>query len=238
MIETIKFFGSEISLYYLFWFIGAMSVIVGGYILGKHYGFPFSRSVLYVAGAVAMGYVLLYLTSVVFNGGKVGGLNFVRVVTFLPVPIWIRTFIYKDSFGDIADFLAPLVAIYHGVTHIGCIFPGCCHGYPAQWGLYSNKAEAVCFPIQPIEAASSILIGVILIIMQKKNIQKGRLYPLYMFLFGGTRFVWEFLRDNVKIWNGVSELAIHALTAMILGVIALAIANCFYKRRNSKYEEN
>lgn len=232
MIETITLFGSDISLYFTFWFIGAVSVIVGGYFLGKRYGFPFSRSVLYVAAAVAMGYGLLFLTSFIFNGGKIGGLNFVRVVTFLPIPIWILTFIYKDSFGDIADFLAPLVALYHGITHIGCMFPGCCHGYPAQWGLYSNTAEAVCFPIQPIEAASSVLIGVLLIDMQKKGIQNGRLYAWYLLLFGGTRFVWEFFRDNAKIWYGVSELAFHALTAMILGLIALVIMNCFCKRRN------
>ena len=236
MIETFSFLGNDISLYYTFWLIGALSVLAGGYFLGNRYGFPFARSILYVACAVAMGYALLYVTSFVFNGGKLRGLNFVRVVTFLPVPIWILTFIYKDRFGDIADFLAPLIALFHGITHIGCIFPGCCHGYPSQWGLYCNDVGTVCFPIQPIEALSSILIGVALMAMQKKGIQKGRLYAWYMTLFGGTRFVWEFFRDNEKIWNGMSELALHALTAMILGLAALAAANCFYKRRNSEYE--
>ena len=233
MIETFTLFGTEISLYYTFWLIGASSVLLGGYLTGKWYGFAFSRSVLYVAGAIALGYGLLVATAKIFGGGNFTNLNFVRVVTFLPIPIYLLTFLYKDRFGDIADFLAPWIAVYHGVTHLGCIFEGCCHGYPAQWGLYSNIAGTVCFPIQPIEAVSSILIGVILLTLAKKQIQTGKLYGWYLTLFGATRFVWEFFRDNTKVWNNVSELALHALVAFILGAATLVVAN-FLKNKEGK----
>ena len=164
MIETLSVFGAEISLYFFFWFLGAVAVLAGGYVLGKGMGLPFSRSVLYVAGAVALGYMLLWITSWVFGGGKMIGLNFVRVVTFMPVPIYLMTLLLKDPFGKVADFIAPLIAVFHGVTHLGCIFPGCCHGYPAAWGLYSNDAGTVCFPIQPIEAVSSLLVAAVLLV--------------------------------------------------------------------------
>ena len=156
-----------------------------------------------------------------------GGLNFVRVATFLPVAAFGLAKVFKDSLSDVSDFLAPLVAIFHGVTHIGCIFPGCCHGYPYEWGLYSNNVQAICFPIQIVEAASSILIGVVLLFMIKKRVQTGKLYAWYLLLFGGTRFAWEFLRDNEKIWNGISELAFHALGAMIIGGVAVIVLNRF-----------
>lgn len=224
MIEYFVLFGKEISLYYTFWLLGVLAVVVGGYLLGKQFGFNFAKSVLYVVGTVIMGYLLLWATSWIFSGGKMGGLNFVRIATFLPVPILILTTIFKDPFYKVADFLAPLVAIYHGVTHIGCIFAGCCHGYPSQWGLYSNNAQTICFPIQPIEALSSILVGLILLIMMKRNVQRGKLYAWYLVLYGATRFVWEFFRDNEKIWNGISELAFHALAALLIGTVALIIA--------------
>ena len=225
MIETIDFLGKEISLYYTFWFLGAVAVVIGGYLLGKRFGFGFAKSVLYVVGTVVTGYLLLWATSWVFGGGKMNGLNFIRIVTFLPVPIFLLTRIFRDPFGDVADFLAPLIAIFHGVTHLGCIFEGCCHGYPASWGLYSNAAGTVCFPLQPIEAVSSLLVAAVLLVMMKRNIQKGKLYGWYLVLFGATRFVWEFLRDNEKIWCGISELAFHALAALVLGATALVIAN-------------
>ena len=225
MNETILLFGLNISLYYVFWLLGMLAVVAGGCFLGKCFRFQYSRSVLYVVGAVAIGYLLLWVTSWIFNGGNVGGLNFVRVVTFMPIPILLLVWIFGDSYRDVADFLAPLVAIFHGVSHIGCIFPGCCHGYPAEWGLYSNEAGAFCFPIQLIEAVSSILIGVGLLLMMKKKVQPGKLYAWYLALFGGTRFVWEFFRDNEKIWNGISELAFHALAAMVIGIVAIVVLN-------------
>lgn len=225
MVESIYLVGNEISLYYTFWFIGALSVVIGGYLLGKRFGFEFAKSILYVVGTVVTGYLLLWGTSWVFGGGKMNGLNFIRIVTFLPVPIFLLSRLFRDPFGDVADFLAPLVPVFHGVTHLGCIFAGCCHGYPASRGLYSNAAGTVCFPIQPIEAASSLLVAVALFVMMHRGVQKGRLYGWYLVLFGATRFVWEFFRDNEKVWFGISELAFHALGALAVGVIGLVIIN-------------
>jgi len=50
-------------------------------------------------------------------------------------------------------------------------------------------------------------------------ITNGELYPLMMMLFGSTRFIWEFFRDNEKLFFGISNLAIHAL---IMGVVGTA----------------
>lgn len=236
MIEKISVFGSEISLYYLFWFIGAVTVLVGGALLWKKQGDSPAKGILYVAGTVIMGYILLWATSWVFGGGKMNGLNFVRIATFLPLPIWILTRLQKESFGRAADLLAPLIAIFHGVTHIGCIFEGCCHGYPAPWGLYSNVSGTVCFPIQPIEALSSILIGIVLLILLERKLQQGKLYAWYLLLYGGTRFGWEFLRDNEKIWHGISGLAFHALVAFVIGLAALIILQRVTKKEQS-YEK-
>lgn len=230
MIESISFAGLSISMYYLFWLLGVVVVLVAGYYLGKRVGLTFSKSILYVVGAVILGYGLLWATSLIFGGGEYSGLNYVRIVTFLPIPILILSCMLKDSFWRVADYVSPLLALFHGVTHIGCIFPGCCHGYSLSWGLYSNSAGTTCFPIQPLEATSSIMIGVALMWMLTSGKQKGKLYAWYLFAFGGTRFLWEFLRDNKKIWHGISELAFHALAAFLLGAVALIVMKWKCKR--------
>lgn len=221
MIETLTLFGLDISMYYLFWFIGAIAVLILGCRIGKHLEISFARSLIYVAGAIILGYLLLWGTSWLFGGGKMIGLNFIRIVIFMPIPVYLLTRIFGDSFGKLTDLVAPLLAVFHGVTHLGCMFPGCCHGYPSTWGLYSNEAELVCFPIQPIEAVSSILVGVVLMAMMRRNIQTGKLYAWYLLLYGGTRFIWEFFRDNEKVWFGISELAAHAFAAMLIGAVVL-----------------
>ncbi len=236
MIESFTLLGREISLYYTFWFIGVIAVIICGYFLGKRIKFTFAKSILHVVGAVILGYLLLWGTSWVFGGGKVSGLNYIRIVTFMPAAIWIMAKLLKDSFGTVADFVAPLLGIFHGVTHLGCIFEGCCHGYSSSWGLFSNEADAVCFPIQPIEAVSSIAIGVILMLLFLKGKQQGRLYAWYLFLFGATRFGWEFLRDNEKIWHGISELAFHALAAAVIGLLALIMIMLFIRKEGKSDE--
>lgn len=235
MIETFSVFGRNISLYYTFWFLGVVVVLIIGYYLGRQYGFPYSRSMLYVVGAVALGYVLLWGTSWLFGGGKMSGLNFIRIVTFMPLPAFLISAVFKEKIGSVLDFIAPLLAVFHGVTHLGCIFSGCCHGYPAEWGLYSNNAGTVCFPIQPIEALSSIMIGCVLLLMAKCGVSKNWLYAWYLTLFGGTRFLWEFFRDNEKLWCGISELAFHALAAMLIGFVAL-VAMRLKKRENLNNE--
>ncbi len=233
MPESLSIFGIQISIYYLFWFLGLVAVLAVGYFTRKRYEFSFAKSMLYIVLAVATGYVLLWVTSWIVGGGKMMGLNYVRIVTVLPLTIWLITLVFKDSFWKVADFIAPLLAIFHGVTHIGCIFEGCCHGYPSSWGLYSNEVGAVCFPSQPLEAISSLLTAVVLLFMMKRNVQEGKLYAWYLIMFGGTRFLWEFLRDNDKVWLGVSELAIHALIAFIVGIAVLAVMTIVKKRRRT-----
>ena len=238
MIRSISLFGHGISLYYTLWFIGAVCVIVGGYFLGKKNGFGFAKSIFYVVGAVILGYLLLWATSWVFGGGKTNGLNFVRIVTFMPLTILILALLFKDRFSKVSDFIAPLLAVFHGVTHLGCIFEGCCHGYPAQWGLFSNVVGTRCFPIQPIEALSSIIIGLVLARLFLQSRQQGKLYAWYLLLFGASRFLWEFLRDNEKIWHGISELAFHALAAAVIGLAALIIIQCCTQKECRVYEKD
>lgn len=237
MIETISLFGRPVSLYYLFWFLAMLSAIITGWCLRKDYGFSFSRSTIYAVLDLILGYLLIWVTAWLFGGFKVKGFNFARIVSFVPLYFILLAYVFKESLWKLSDFLAPVGAMFFGTSHFGCIFAGCCHGYPAGWGLYSNTAKTVCFPSQPIEAVVSLLIGAVLFVMAKKKIQQGRLYIWFMILFGDTRFILEFFRGNEKIWCGISELAFHSLAAMILGLAALVILKQA-DERNPDYEKN
>lgn len=223
MIETITILDNTVSLYYLFWFFSMVAALVTGHLLRNEYGYSFSQATIYVVLDLVFGYLLIWATSWIFGGGRTIGFNFARIVSFVPLYFILMAKVFRETLWKLADFLAPVGAFFFGTSHFGCIFAGCCHGYPSEWGLYSNEVQTICFPIQPVEAVTSLLIGVVLFIMAKHKLQQGRLYVWFMILFGSTRFIFEFFRDNQKIWNNISDLALHAMAAFVLGIAALLI---------------
>lgn len=51
-----------------------------------------------------------------------------------------------------------------------------------------------------------------------------------LMMFGYTRFLFEFARDNDKLFLNISELALHALLAGIVGTVSYFVV----KRYNQK----
>lgn len=75
------------------------------------------------------------------------------------------------------------------------------------------------FPGPPLEALTAIVVVIIVCRYEKKRNYEpdGLAYPLMLMLFGYSRFFLEFLRDNDKIFFGVSTLALHALFMALVG---------------------
>ena len=167
--------------------------------------------------------------------GHFGGNNIVRVFVYMPLFAIPAAKMLKLGWKQACDMLAPATCVVHGVSHWGCIFDGCCHGFPSAWGLYSRQAETICFPSQPLEALTAIFIVVFLLRREKKNNHKvdGLSMPIMLMLFGSTRFFWEFFRGNEKIWLGCSSLAFHALFMSIVGLIMYVIINKHNKKQEA-----
>ena len=221
MPETVSILGHAVSLYYLSWFFAIAAALLIGIVLAKDFNYSIYQAVSYSAVALFLGYILIWITSKFFDG-----FNLVRSVALLPLIYLLEARLVKQPFRKLTDFLAPIGVTCFGLTHFGCMFPGCCHGYPSSWGIFSNSAGTVCFPIQPIEAVVSLLIGGLMYVMVKKKWQQGKKIFWMMTFWGSTRFFLEFFRDNKKVWHNVSELALHALAAFMVGVVMLIVLKC------------
>ena len=231
MPETLTIFGVSISLYYLFWLMGVAFALILGLLLAKDYDISKAKAVIYVSVALTSGYLLIWAISWVFGGGKVQGFNLIRSVAFLPALYWALSRLFKESNAKFSDFLAPIGVSGFAIIRIGCIFTGCCQGYPSKWGIYSNVSGTICFPVQICEIAVSLIIGTLLIVMTKKKYQQGKLLSWMMIMFGSTRFVLEFFRDNNKLFFNISELALHALLTLLVGLVLLLIQGFFDKKK-------
>ena len=179
---------------------------------------------VYVA-SVAWMFVLFWVFT-----GKWGGNNIVRIFIWVPVFALPASKILKIDWLTSCDFISPCLCINHGIAHLGCIFAGCCHSFQSEAGVFNPQLSAggnivKTFPIQPIEAIVAILIAVIIALREKKKNYKtdGLSIPIMLMMFGYSRFFLEFARDNDKLFWGISELALHALLAGIVGTVSYII---------------
>lgn len=185
---------------------------------GKH-KIPRGKAVALIVLTYAVSMMWMFTMCWIENGFKGwGGNNIVRIFVWIPVIAWPITKLLKLDFMRSCDFLslgAPLIQ----VNHWGCIFAGCCHGYPCSWGVYNPMLDENAFPIQFVESFAALAVVIIVARhMKKRNYEPdGLAYPLMLMLFGYSRFLLEFLRDNDKVFFGVSTLALHALFMALVG---------------------
>ena len=165
-----------------------------------------------------------------------GGNNIVRIFIWVPVVAYPFARILKIDWKDSCEFLAPCPAMVQGISHYGCIFEGCCHGYEWEHGIWNPALNTKTFPIQPIEACVAVAVVIYVLIRQKRLNYKGDglTYPIMLMLFGYSRFFLEFARDNEKLFLGISALAIHALVMGLVGTVWFFIV----KHRNSGTPKN
>ncbi len=222
--------------YDLFFALGFVTVLVGLVWYGKKLEFPMAKvaiTVLIVYPLVVLWMFIMFWMESGFRSW--GGNNIVRIFVYVPlIGMPVTRWLKLDGKKTMALLsFAPLLV--HGVSHFGCIFVGCCAGYPCEWGIYNPSYNDYRFPAQPIEALAAVAIVLYLFCRARKRnyIPDGREYPLMLVLFGSTRFLFEFLRDNDKMFWGISNLAIHALFMFVVGVIWLVYFNKKEKAREA-----
>ena len=238
MLERIQNSAVSDVLYYGFHVLGFVSVFFFNIWYGRKRDISPRTSALITLMVYSVTYVWIYIQFWAESGfTNFGGNNIVRGFVYVPLFVWPLSKLFKIPWSTLCDFVAPCVCLSQGVSHIGCIFGGCCAGYPCDWGIYNYRYDGNAFPSQLFEAATALLIVVYLLYHSKKRQYNtgGRAYPLMLVLFGSTRFLWEFARNNEKIWLGCSSLAFHALFMKIVGLdILLTISDREYKKEQQE----
>ena len=196
--------GLSKTLYDVFFALGFISVFIFVSLNGKRIGVKFWKSIAVILivypTAVLWMFVMYWLET-----GSFGGNNIVRVFVYIPLIAYPVAKLLRITYKNIMSMLAFGPVAVQAVSHLGCMFEACCHGYAQSWGLYSRITGLLYFPIQPIESLISWLIIFFLLRRGKRHnyIPDGKEYPLMLVVFGSTRFLCEFLRDWCVI-SGIS----------------------------------
>ncbi len=129
-----------------------------------------------------------------------------------------------------ADAAAPAVAFGHFWGRLGCFFAGCCYGKTCDlpWAVTFTNPESLAplnialHPTQLYDAVNNLAIFVILLLLGSRKKFDGQVFCVYIFLYGITRSVIEFFRDDFRGSLFGEFLSPSQAIGLTLAVAALA----------------
>ena len=148
------------------------------------------------------------------------------------------------SFLQVADIMAPSVALGLLFTRVGCFLSGCCYGKPTTLALGVSfpldspagqsaasaarelgLATITLHPAQLYASAYGLGIFVLLIVFQKHLMKRGATFGALLILYGIARFVVDFFRfyeENARVLLGLTFNQIISVALLVLGVYLVA----------------
>lgn len=157
-----------------------------------------------------------------------GGRSFYGAVFLVPIVFLLFARIIRIPYRLLMDFCAPAECVMLSFMKIKCLMDGCCAGR-ILW--ISDIGHAVRFPSQLTELLVAYLLGWGLLMMSYRIGFCGKIYPWYLILYGSSRFVLNFFRDEWAAYDsGIPPLGtVWSLCAVVIGILWLIIDN---KRKN------
>ena len=138
--------------------------------------------------------------------GLVGGYFGVEVAKWM-MDIRVKT-------GD--SFAVPVAASV-GVGRLACYVGGCCYGTPTDlpWGVVFPTVDSLPrHPTQLYEATFHLTAAAVLYGLQSRLRLRGHLIKLYILAYLAYRFLTEFIRPEVRLWQGLTGYQWAALALM------------------------
>ena len=191
--------------------IGTLAMLVPIIILGAWYKITLQKRVvsavlLTIAGTIGT-YILFFI-----ENGWIGGTSFFGAIFFVPVLFLPVAKLIKVPHGVLMDICAPAECIMLVIMKLQCFLNGCCEGRTVCFA-----GNEFIFPSQIAEMMNAFLIFAILMFISYRKKQVEKIYPLFMIIYGFSRFILNIFRESWittemflpfgNIWSLVSILA-------------------------------
>lgn len=147
-----------------------------------------------------------------------GANNLERVLIYLPLFILALSKPLKYKVDSMLSVYAVSLPLMSAISHAACIFTGCCYGYESAWGVWNPVTNTTMFPVQILDCI--VYLCIFIFLMKYKHPLSNRVtYPIFLMMYGLSRYLLDFLRDNEKVFCGISSLALHAAFMVFVGAI-------------------
>lgn len=175
-----------------------------------------SAAVLTILGV--LGAKLMFL----IESGFWAGTSFYGAMFFPPLFMVLLALLLRVPPLALLDLCAPAECVMLAILKMQCAVNGCCVGI-----LLTITADGtyIRFPSQIIELLNALVLMVILLRLIRKGTWQGRIYPIYMLLYGITRFILNLLRDTKPFLLGLPAGNFWSLVAIVIALIWLRLAH-------------
>jgi len=125
---------------------------------------------------------------------------------------------YRKSTGDAFALVVPLGI---ALGRVGCWLQGCCLGSPTTLKLLAARDALGVnrWPAAQVELVFQLAVFFLMLVLCRRAAFQGRLFFLYLALYGGFRFVHEWARDTPAIFLGLSGYQYLSLILALIGML-------------------
>ena len=120
------------------------------------------------------------------------------------------------------DRFAAVVPFSIAVGRVGCLTEGCCRGTAWDGWCAVRYADGVPrHPTQLYEILFHLTVGIAFIAMVRRGVLFGRVFALYLVLYGAFRFLTEYVRDTPRNTVSLGRWPLSGYQALALVMVAL-----------------
>lgn len=178
--------------------------------------------ILTICGAIGT-YIWFFVESGRFGGRSFFGAVFIVPICFIPISKLLRI-----RYGELMDMCAPAEMMMLVLMKVLCMMEDCCKGRPI---FFAESGNTIYFPSQLIEMINAFLLVLILLYIAKCGKWKWFVYPWYLVLYGLSRFVLNFFRNE---WL-TTEMIVPFGT--IWSLVSIFIGLALLKKWRSKFAQ-
>ncbi|HZJ84147.1 MAG TPA: prolipoprotein diacylglyceryl transferase [Syntrophomonadaceae bacterium] len=152
------------------------------------------------------------ISGLIWYGGLVAGA--------IPFLIYLRR--NNWSFWQVADILAPFVALGYAIVRIGCFLNGCCYGAitDSACGVVFPYVDSFTrFPTQIYSSILNFLLFAFLIWLYPRRKFTGQVIIYYILGYSVYRFIIEFFRESIIMYGPITLGQVYTLLLLGIGIL-------------------
>lgn len=121
------------------------------------------------------------------------------------------------------DLFAAKLPFSIALGRVGCLLGGCCRGVPHEGAFTVTYSDGIArLPAPLFELVFQLAVGAAFLALVRRRLLAGRVFALYLVLYGVFRFATEPLRETPKPLGGISVYQLLAVVLVALGLASLA----------------
>jgi phosphatidylglycerol:prolipoprotein diacylglycerol transferase len=163
------------------------------------------------------------------------GLAIYGAVLGAALGIWIYSRFSKQSFGYMADMLAPGIILAQAIGRVGCTINGCCYWVACDlpWAIVYEHGNQIIGPVHPTqiyEIIYNLIIFGVLLLLRKRFRPDGSLFLIYLTFYAAWRLGIGFIREGNELLFGLHEAQLISIVVLIITITLMAWRTRWIKR--------